>query len=366
MNDIDNWLASLGINDMASSSEPSASNADESTAVVAPQVPEEPTTQTLSNDDFNDILSDMGFHEAEDANAVEISDVPFESSDNSEENTEHTEFESEEEWVNTINSTDEDSSQEPETIAMAIREVIPENSPSILLNDSVSRFSGAEWFNEIQTKNIIIAGVGGIGSNLAFQIARMHPMRIMLFDDDRVETANMSGQLFSNRDVGFYKVDAISNMIHEYTSINSIYSYRLKYDATQGTSDIMMCGFDNMEARKMFFQSWKTHVQESSRKSDCLFLDGRLSIDTLQIFCIQGNDDYNISRYAEHCLFSDSEADATVCSLKQTTYLACMIASLMTNLFTNFVANTLNPVIPYDLPFFTEYDAQNMIFKTEA
>jgi hypothetical protein len=41
-----------------------------------------------------------------------------------------------------------------------------------------------------------------------------------------------------------------------------------------------------------------------------------------------------------------------------------MIGSFMTNLFTNWVANLLNPVIPYDLPFFTEYDAQNMIFKT--
>ena len=64
-------------------------------------------------------------------------------------------------------------------------------------------------------------------------------------------------------------------------------------------------------------------------------------------------------------LFTDAEAEETVCSMKQTTYMACMIASIMTNLFVNFTANLLDPVIPYDLPFFTEYDAQNMIFKTE-
>lgn len=52
--------------------------------------------------------------------------------------------------------------------------------------------------------------------------------------------------------------------------------------------------------------------------------------------------------------------------MKQTTYLACMIGSLMVNLFTNFIANSLNPVIPYDLPFFTEYDSQNMLFKTQS
>ena len=61
---------------------------------------------------------------------------------------------------------------------------------------------------------------------------------------------------------------------------------------------------------------------------------------------------------------TDAQAEETQCSLKQTTYLACMIGSVIVNLFTNWTANLLNPIIPYDLPFFTEYDAQNMIFKT--
>ena len=92
--------------------------------------------------------------------------------------------------------------------------------------------------------------------------------------------------------------------------------------------------------------------------------NSRLSIDTLQVFCITGDDAYSAAKYRDEYLFSDSEADATVCSMKQTTYLACMIGSVIVNLFTNWVANLINPIIPYDLPFFTEYDAQNMIFKT--
>jgi hypothetical protein len=71
-----------------------------------------------------------------------------------------------------------------------------------------------------------------------------------------------------------------------------------------------------------------------------------------------------MDEYAKKYLFTDAEAEETQCSLKQTTYLACMIGSVIVNLFTNWVANLINPIIPYDLPFFTEYDAQNMIFKT--
>jgi hypothetical protein len=102
----------------------------------------------------------------------------------------------------------------------------------------------------------------------------------------------------------------------------------------------------------------------AEERKNCLYLDGRLSLDTLQVFCITGDDAINAAIYRDKYLFSDSEAEHTVCSMKQTTYLACMIGSIMTNLFTNWVADLLDPIIPYDLPLFTEYDAQNMIFKT--
>lgn len=243
---------------------------------------------------------------------------------------------------------------------------IPLNSESLLVDESTTRFSGAEWFSAIQNTSVIIAGIGGIGSNVAFQLARMAPASIVLYDNDNVERVNMAGQLYSKNDVGKSKVDALSDMISLYTSAPHILAIKELFTASTEAGDIMICGFDNMLSRKVFFSSWLRHIEDKSpeEKAKCLYIDGRLSMDTLQILCIQGDDAYSINRYKNNYLFSDSEADLTVCSMKQTTYLACMIGSLIVNLFTNFIANTLHPVIPYDLPFFTEYDAQNMIFKT--
>lgn len=245
---------------------------------------------------------------------------------------------------------------------------IPLNSPTLLVDESTTRFSGAEWFNEIQKARIIVAGIGGIGSNVAFQLARMIPANLTLYDDDNVEMVNMAGQLFSNNNIGESKVDAIANMIYNYTSMKQVLAVKDKFTSDKEPGDIMICGFDNMRARRTFFNSWYNHISDKSEeeRSKCLYLDGRLSMDTLQILCIRGDDQYNIERYEKEFLFADYEADATICSMKQTTYLACMIGSLMVNLFTNFIANSLNPIIPYDLPFFTEYDAQNMLFKTES
>lgn len=41
--------------------------------------------------------------------------------------------------------------------------IIPENSNSITMDESTTRFSSALWFKEIQNKVIVLAGIGGIG-----------------------------------------------------------------------------------------------------------------------------------------------------------------------------------------------------------
>ena len=46
--------------------------------------------------------------------------------------------------------------------------------------------------------------------------------------------------------------------------------------------------------------------------------------------------------------------------------MANMIASVMVNLFVNFVANQCNPLIERDLLFYTTYNAETMYYKTEA
>lgn len=260
----------------------------------------------------------------------------------------------------------DDSTEEIQTPNIELN-TLPCNSPTLLIDESTARFSGAEWFKKIQEARVIVAGIGGIGSNFCFQLARMAPASMVLYDNDIVEKVNMAGQLFSVEDVGKYKVDAITSMIQKYTTMTNIMSVSRRFDHTAEAGDIMVCGFDNMLARRMFFDAWLLHVSDKpeEERQNCLYLDGRLSMTDFQVLCIRGDDTYNITRYQKEFLFSDSQADATVCSMKQTTYLACMIGSLMVNLFTNFIANSLNPVIPYDMPFFTEYDAQNMIFKTE-
>ncbi|MBQ9392002.1 MAG: ThiF family adenylyltransferase [Lachnospiraceae bacterium] len=244
--------------------------------------------------------------------------------------------------------------------------LIPNISDNTKYDESSSRFSSALWFDKMQKKKVLLAGLGGIGSYCAFLLARMKPERLILLDDDIIEPANMSGQLYSCDDLNHYKVEAICTMINKYALYYSVVALREKYTEATGACDIMMCGFDNMKSRSIFFHSWLQHVaaQDAEDKKKCLFIDGRLAAEEFQVLCIRGDDSFNIGRYEKEFLFSDSEADITICSYKQTTFMANMIGSIMVNLFTNFVANEVVEGIR-DLPFLTTYSADSMTFKVE-
>lgn len=286
----------------------------------------------------------------------------------------------EEAWaIRTGNSVEDDgdsisfelSEEEQAILDQAVEDAhqeIPTNSATLLVDEATSRFSSAIWYENIQKKTIILAGVGGIGSYVGFLLARMKPASMFIYDNDIVEAVNMSGQLYGQSDLGRPKVSALTEMIRNYAGYSSVFAISERFTTESEASDIMICGFDNMAARRLFFNKWVNHVQSKPEKErkNCLFIDGRLAAEEFQVLCIKGDDEYNINRYNNEFLFSDTEADATVCSYKQTTFCANMIASYMVNLFVNFCANQCEPLIDRDLPFLTTYNAETMYLKTEV
>ena len=281
--------------------------------------------------------------------------------------------------IRTSNSVEDDgdsisfelSEEEQAILDQAVEDAhqeIPTNSATLLVDEATSRFSSAIWYENIQKKTVILAGVGGIGSYVGFLLARMKPASMFIYDNDIVEAVNMSGQLYGQSDLGRPKVSALAEMIRNYAGYSSVFAISERFTTESEASDIMICGFDNMAARGLFFNKWVNHVQSKPEKErkNCLFIDGRLAAEEFQVLCIKGDDEYNINRFNNEFLFSDTEADATVCSYKQTTFCANMIASYMVNLFVNFCANQCEPLIDRDLPFLTTYNAETMYLKTEV
>ena len=137
---------------------------------------------------------------------------------------------------------------------------IPTNSATLLVDEATSRFSSAVWYENIQKKTVILAGVGGIGSYVGFLLARMKPAYMFIYDNDIVEAVNMSGQLYGQSDLGRLKVSALTEMIRNYAGYSSVFAISERFTDESEASDIMICGFDNMEARRLFFNKWVNYA----------------------------------------------------------------------------------------------------------
>ena len=169
-----------------------------------------------------------------------------------------------------------DSSESTPLTAEEAINLLPVNSLSYATDETSSRFSGAMWYNEIQKSTIVLAGMGGIGSYCLFCLSRMKPKQIFIYDDDTVELANLSGQLYSIPMVGKKKVDAMASLAKDFSNYHSVQAVPQKFTEDIPAGDIMICGFDNMEARNGFFNAWVKHLVNHPHPENCLFIDGRL------------------------------------------------------------------------------------------
>lgn len=231
-------------------------------------------------------------------------------------------------------------------------------------NENLQRFSSAEWAEYVKTVTMTIGGAGGISSWLAFLLARLDVGGIRIYDDDIVESSNLGGQLFARSDIKLPKVNAVRKHIGLFSNFYKVECISRKIAfGSRLVTPVVFCGFDNMEARKLTYVLWKNNANHMFKPEDMLFIDGRLAAEALQVYCVCGDDGNAMKKYEEECLFDDTEADATVCSYKQTSFMAAMIASVMTNMFVNWCTTRAGGFRP--LPFFTEYDAVTTNYKIE-
>jgi hypothetical protein len=216
-----------------------------------------------------------------------------------------------------------------------------------VLTQQTDRFKDAEWVPK-HNESVVIGGAGGIGSWLAFFLARIG-FNISIYDFDIIEEHNLGGQLFQANQVGSYKVDAVRQILANFNG-NPPNTFNVPFTLTSPTHHFMFSAFDNMKARKEMFEVWKRSIPNCPVTP--IFIDGRLELEQLQIFCV--TPEY-IDEYQHQHLFDDARVEDAPCTMKQTSHTAAMIASHMTAFFTNHIANIYEGERYRDIPFFYEY-----------
>ena len=80
------------------------------------------------------------------------------------------------------------------------------------IRDRVERHTAA-YQEKLDAGHVAIAGLGGLGSNVAFALARLGVGHLHLIDFDRVDLTNLNRQQYLLRHVGMYKTDALKEQL---------------------------------------------------------------------------------------------------------------------------------------------------------
>lgn len=147
--------------------------------------------------------------------------------------------------------------------------------------------------------------------------------------------------MFKRIQLGIPKCNAVTQVCREFGCDNVIDPIISKFTSRTGCVNIMLTGLDNMASRRETFEEWRKHISRLSveQRKECLFVDGRLTIEMWEIFAIKGNDEKAMNIFEENHLFSDEESIPLECSTKQSTFAAMSIAGSMTSTLCNFLTN---------------------------
>ncbi len=113
-----------------------------------------------------------------------------------------------------------------------------------------------------------IAGLGGLGSNVAVQLARCGVGHMILADFDVVDPSNLNRQNYYTRHIGMKKSEAIKDVLRQINPYIELISHdtyldrRNIIDIFQGV-DVLVEAFDKAENKSLILDEWLSQVKNN-------------------------------------------------------------------------------------------------------
>jgi sulfur carrier protein ThiS adenylyltransferase len=119
----------------------------------------------------------------------------------------------------------------------------------------------------LSTKNVGIAGCGGLGSNCAVALARVGIGKLVLADFDIIEESNLNRQYFFYDQIGKPKVFSLKENILRINPSIKIEEYNIKLSEKEivdlyKNCDVIVEAFDKAEMKEMIVETVQTFFPE--------------------------------------------------------------------------------------------------------
>lgn len=121
---------------------------------------------------------------------------------------------------------------------------------------------------KLQNAVVGIAGIGGLGSNIAVHMARMGVGKLIMADFDVVDPSNLNRQHYFTRHIGMKKTDAIQEIIQQINPYIEVETHAVYLDRQNiceifNGVDVMVEAFDRAESKSLLIDEWLSSEQNA-------------------------------------------------------------------------------------------------------
>ena len=121
---------------------------------------------------------------------------------------------------------------------------------------ALSERHGEKIQNIFESATVAICGLGGLGSNIAFALARAGIGKLILIDFDSVDITNLHRQQYKANQIGMEKTEALKDNLLEIAPYVAIETYSVRVSENNAEelleeADIICEAFDDAECKAM-------------------------------------------------------------------------------------------------------------------
>lgn len=124
------------------------------------------------------------------------------------------------------------------------------------MQEALAKRIGNKLWEKVSSARVAVCGLGGLGSNIAVMLARAGVGKLYLIDFDKVDISNLNRQQYKAGQLGMYKTEALSEVLHEIAPYMEIETYTVRMDEKNTKellrdADIVCEAFDIAQAKAM-------------------------------------------------------------------------------------------------------------------
>lgn len=124
------------------------------------------------------------------------------------------------------------------------------------MESALTKRIGVDLQKKFEKTCVAVCGLGGLGSNIAYALARAGIGTLIFIDFDQVDISNLNRQQYKASQLGMDKADALADNIREISPYTTVFTHTERITETNfkrllADADIVCEAFDDAEAKSM-------------------------------------------------------------------------------------------------------------------